>query len=61
MTGLGSAALVGSLSALAAGLSHLGIPKEGAIKYKNAITSDKFLSHCAWPTRRGRAGAPDRR
>jgi hypothetical protein len=33
----------GGLSALAAGLMHLGIPKEAAIKYENAITSDKFL------------------
>jgi len=43
MTGLGSAAIVGSLSALAAGPSHVGIPKGDAIKYKNVITSDKFL------------------
>jgi hypothetical protein len=42
-TGLGSAALVGSLPAFAAGLSYLGIPKTDAIKYKHATTFDKFL------------------
>jgi hypothetical protein len=35
--GLALAAIVGGLSALAAGLIHLGIPKE------NGITADKFL------------------
>ena len=43
VTGLGSAAVVGGLSALVAGVIRLGIPKEDAIKYENAITSDKFL------------------
>ncbi len=43
MTGFGLAAMVGGLSALAAGLIHLGIPKEDAIKHENAFTSDKFL------------------
>jgi hypothetical protein len=43
VTGLGLAAMVGGLSALAAGLIHLGIPKEDAIEHENAITSDKFL------------------
>ena len=43
MTGLGFAVTVGGLSAVAAGLIHLGIPKENATKYENAITSDKFL------------------
>ena len=43
VTGLGSAAMVGSLSALVAGLIYLGIPKEDAIKYENPITSDKLL------------------
>ena len=43
VTGLGSAAIVGGLSALAVALIHLGIPKEDAIKYENAITSGKFL------------------
>jgi hypothetical protein len=43
VTGLESAAMVGGLSALVAGLIHLGIPKENAIKYENAITSHKFL------------------
>jgi hypothetical protein len=42
VTVFGSAAIVGDLSALAAGFIHLGIPKEGGIK-ENAITSDKFL------------------
>ena len=41
--GLGAAEMVGGVSALVAGLIHLGIPKEDAIKYENAITSDKFL------------------
>jgi hypothetical protein len=43
VTGLGLAATIGGLSALAAGLIHHGIPKEAAIKYENAITSGKFL------------------
>jgi hypothetical protein len=43
VTGLGLAAMVGDLSALVAGLIHLGTPREDAIKYENAITSDKFL------------------
>jgi hypothetical protein len=43
VTGLGLAAMVGGLSALAARLIHLGIPKEDTIKYENTITSDKFL------------------
>ena len=43
MTGLGLAAIVGCLSALAAGLIHLRIPKDAVIKYDNAITPDKFL------------------
>lgn len=43
VTGLGAAGMVGGLSALVAGLIHLGIPKEDAIKHENAITADKFL------------------
>jgi hypothetical protein len=43
VTGLGSAAMVGGLSALGAVLIHLGNPKEDAIKYANAITAHKFL------------------
>ena len=35
--------MVGGPSELAAGLIHLGVPKERAIKYENAITSDKLL------------------
>jgi hypothetical protein len=43
VTGLESAAMVGSLSAIAVGLIHLGIPQEEAIEYENAIMADKFL------------------
>ncbi len=43
VTGLGLAAMVGCLSALAAGLMHLRISKEDAIQCENAITADKFL------------------
>jgi hypothetical protein len=43
VTGLVSAAMVGSLSALSAAFIHLGMPKEDAIKYENAITAGKFL------------------
>ena len=43
ITGLESAAAVGGFSAIAAGLIHLGIPKEEAIEYENAIMADKFL------------------
>jgi hypothetical protein len=40
---LESAAIVGGLSALAAGLVSLGIPKESAVKYEAEIKADKFL------------------
>ena len=40
---LESAVLVGGLSALAAGLVSLGIPKESAIKYEAEIKADKFV------------------
>ena len=43
VTGLESAAIVGGSSAIAVGLVHLGIPKEEAIEYENAIIADKFL------------------
>ena len=43
VTGLESAALVGGSSAIAVGLIHLGIPKEEAIEYENAVIADKFL------------------
>ena len=43
VTGLESAAIVGGTSAIAVGLIHLGIPKEKAIEYENAIIADKFL------------------
>jgi hypothetical protein len=39
---LESAAVVGGISALTAGLVSLGIPKESAIKYEAEIKSDKF-------------------
>jgi hypothetical protein len=40
---LESAAVVGGLSALAAGLVSLGIPKESAVKYEADIKADKFV------------------
>ena len=40
---LGSAVVVGGLSALAAGLVSLGIPKDRALKYETDIKADKFL------------------
>ena len=43
VTGLGSAAMVGGLSAIAVGLMRLGIAREEAIEYENAIIADKFL------------------
>jgi len=40
---LESAAVVGGLSALGAGLYSIGIPKDSIISYEAAIKSDKFL------------------
>jgi len=40
---LESAAVVGGLSALGAGLHSIGIPKDSIISYEAAIKSDKFL------------------
>jgi hypothetical protein len=40
---LESAAVIGGLSALGAGLYSIGIPKDSVIKYETAIASDKFL------------------
>jgi hypothetical protein len=40
---LESAAVVGGVSALAAGLVSLGIPKDSAIKYEAEIKADKFV------------------
>lgn len=40
---LESAVVVGGLSAVAAGLVSLGIPKDSAVKYEEALTADKFL------------------
>jgi hypothetical protein len=43
LTGLESAAIVGGSSAIAVGLIHIGIAKEKAIEYENALIADKFL------------------
>jgi hypothetical protein len=40
---LESAAVLGGLSAVAAGLVSLGIPKQSAIKYEADIKADKFV------------------
>src|SRR5580693_783986 len=40
---LESAAIVGGLSAVAAGLVSLGIPKDSAVKYEAEIRADKFV------------------
>ena len=40
---LESALVVGGLSAVAAGLVSLGIPKESALKYEADIKADKFM------------------
>jgi hypothetical protein len=40
---LESAVLVGGLSAVAAGLVSLGIPKDTAVKYEAEIKADKFV------------------
>lgn len=40
---LESAVVVGGLSALAAGLVSLGIPKHSAVKYEEEIKADKFV------------------
>jgi hypothetical protein len=40
---LESALVVGGLSAVAAGLVSLGIPKQSAIKYEEEIKADKFV------------------
>jgi hypothetical protein len=40
---LESAAVVGGLSALGAGLYSLGIPKDSIINYETALRADKFL------------------
>jgi hypothetical protein len=40
---LESAVVVGGLSALAAGLVSMGIPKQSAIKYEADIKADKFV------------------
>jgi len=40
---LESAAVVGGLSALGAGLYGLGIPKDSILKYETALKTDKFL------------------
>jgi uncharacterized membrane protein len=40
---LESAALVGGVSALGAGLMSVGIPKDSILKYETALKTDKFL------------------
>ena len=40
---LESAALVGGLSAVTAGLISLGIPKDSAVKYEAEVKADKFV------------------
>ena len=40
---LESAAVVGGLSAVSAGLVSLGIPKDSAVKYESEIKADKFV------------------
>jgi len=40
---LESAAVVGGLSALGAGLFSLGIPKDSILKYETAVKTDKFV------------------
>lgn len=40
---LEGAVVVGGLSALAAGLYSIGIPKDSVLKYETAIKADKFL------------------
>ena len=40
---LESAALVGGLSAVTAGLVSLGIPKDSAVKYEAEVKADKFV------------------
>ncbi len=40
---LESAALVGGLSALGAGLVSLGIPKDSVLKYETALKNDEFI------------------
>ena len=40
---LESAAVVGGLSALGAGLFGLGIPKDSILKYETALKTDKYV------------------
>ncbi len=40
---LETAAVVGGLSAIGAGLYSIGIPKESILKYESALKSDKFI------------------
>jgi uncharacterized membrane protein len=43
LAALDSAAIVGGLSALGAGLYSIGIPKDSIIQYETALKADKFL------------------
>ena len=40
---LESAAVMGGLGAIGAGLCSIGIPKDSVVKYETAIKSDKFI------------------
>ena len=40
---LEGATIIGSMSALGAGLFSIGIPNDSIVKYETAIKSDKFL------------------
>jgi hypothetical protein len=40
---LESAAVVGGLSALGAGLYSIGVPKDSALKYESSVKAGKFL------------------
>lgn len=43
VTALESAAVVGGLSALGAGLYSIGIPRDSVLKYEHAMANDKYL------------------
>jgi len=43
LAGLESAVEVGALSAVAAGLFSIGIPKDSIVKYESALKADQFV------------------
>jgi hypothetical protein len=43
IAGLESAAVVGGVSAIGAGLASIGIPKDSILKYEVGLKTDKFL------------------